>query len=99
MFMNMPKFSSNTAFWPGSAQVAALGCLAGLLVISADLQAQPIPVSNHSFESQVVNPVFFVDPRIDSWQKAPQPGYFTNSPQLTWDQTVGMFIGTPPFSA
>jgi len=74
--------------------------VSAVLALSAclSLQAQPIPVSNYSFESQVVNPIFFVDSRTDNWQKTPQPGWFTPTPQLTWDQTVGMFIGTPPFS-
>jgi len=70
----------------------------GLALQTASINAQPITVANHSFESQLVNPFFFIDTRIDNWQKAPQPGYFTNSPQLSWDQTAGMFIGTPPFS-
>ena len=77
---------------------AAVGAVA-LVVCLNPLHAQPILVSNYSFESQVVNPVFFVDNRTDNWQKTPQPGWFVPSPQLTWDQTVGMFIGTPPFSA
>lgn len=69
--------------------------LISLLAVSNNLPAQPISVSNPSFESQAVNPIIFpVDFRVDSWQKAPQPGYFTNSPQLTWDQTVGLFNGT-----
>jgi hypothetical protein len=69
--------------------------LVSLLTADNNLRAQPISVSNPSFESQVVNPIIFpVDFRVDSWQKAPQPVYFTNSPQLTWDQTVGLFNGT-----
>jgi len=69
--------------------------LATLLARMSTLQAQPISVSNYSFESQLVNPMVFpVDFRLDSWQKAPKPGYFTDSPQLTWNQTVGMFNGT-----
>jgi hypothetical protein len=70
----------------------------GALVLAAGtsaLHAQPIAVSNYSFESQVVNPVIFpIDTRVDSWQRTPQPGWFVPSPQLTWDQTVGMFNGT-----
>jgi hypothetical protein len=78
--------------------VFAVGVLT-LILAPDSLRAQPITVGNASFESQVVNPLVFpVDFRLDNWQKAPQPSYFTNSPQLTWDQTVGMFNGTPPFS-
>lgn len=84
--------SSDRFFHP--YQSAALGAVA-LNVFLNSLHAQPITVSNYSFESQVVNPIIFpIDTRIDSWQKTPQPGWFTPSPQLTWDQTVGLFNGT-----
>lgn len=75
--------------------------ITALIAITAgvSLQAQPISVSNHSFESQLVSPVFFVDSRIDNWQKTPQPIWFTPTAQLTWEGTVGMFIGTPPFNS
>ena len=76
-------------------------CIVAAILSSASLgaKAQPIPVANHSFESQVVNPMFFVENRIDRWQKTPQPGWFTPSGQLqSWNQTAGMFIGTAPFS-
>src|SRR5262245_22313692 len=72
---------------------------ATVTLITVAAQGQAIPVPNGSFESRVVNPqVFPIDTRIDSWQKMPQPSFFTNSPQLTWDQTVGMFNGTPTYS-
>ena len=72
----------------------AVGALA-LAAGANTLLAQPVSISNYSFESQVVNYLVFpIDTRIDSWQKAPKPGYFTDSPQLTWDQTAGMFNGT-----
>jgi hypothetical protein len=73
-------------------------CGIGLFVAAtthSTLPAQPIPVANPSFESQVVFPFIFpVDFRIDAWQKAPKPGYFTDTPELGWDQTVGLFNGT-----
>lgn len=68
--------------------------------VSRSAVAQPITVANHSFESQLVSPIFFVDNRIDGWQKTPQPGWFTPVGQLqNWDQTAGLFIGTPGFSS
>ena len=72
--------------------IAVLALTAGVLTV----QAQPIVVANYSFESQVVNPFgpIPIDTRIDNWQRTPQPGWFVPSPQLTWDQTVGMFNGT-----
>jgi len=78
---------------------SSLAVTAILFSLGQTLMAQPITVANSSFESQVVSPLFGVDSRTDSWQKAPQPSFFTNSPQLSWEQTVGMFIGTPPFSS
>lgn len=77
-------------------------CIAAAILAGAvpSANAQPITVANHSFESQLVNPMFFVDNRIDGWQKTPQPGWFTPVGQLqSWDQTAGMFIGTPGFSS
>ncbi len=72
---------------------------AGVLLLACwitPLPAQPISVANPSFESQIVNPFPFpVDFRVDNWQKPPKPDYFTDSPQLTWDQTVGLFINPP----
>ena len=94
-FLSATCAAAKRRFYPLTAVAAGL---APIFVAGSTLQAQPINVPNSSFESQVVNPVFYVDSRIDSWQKAPKPGYFTDSPQLTWDQTVGIFIGTPPFS-
>lgn len=63
-----------------------------LTVTVLSVQAQPIAVSNYSFESQVAA---FVDFRIDNWQHTPAPAWFQPSGQLTsWEQTVGMFNGT-----
>lgn len=92
--MKTPSLNQNR-FAIGSALAAVTICC-----LSQTVKAQPIAVANHSFESQVVNPMFFVDNRIDRWQKTPQPGWFAPSGQLqSWDQTAGMFIGTAPFSS
>lgn len=86
-------FTIKTAKLPASV----LGITVVLAAMAGALQAQPIPVSNPSFESQVVNPnVFPVDFRIDSWQKLPNPGY-PESGEFTWDQTAGMFMDTNPY--
>jgi hypothetical protein len=92
--MKTPSLN-HTRITIGSALAAATICC-----LNQTVNAQPITVANHSFESQVVNPMFFVDNRIDHWQKTPQPGWFTPVGQLqSWDQTAGMFIGTPGFSS
>lgn len=91
--MKTPSLNQ-TCFAVRSALAAVAICC-----LSQSVEAQPIPVANHSFESQIVNPMFFVENRIDRWQKTPQPGWFAPSGQLqSWDQTAGMFIGTAPFS-
>jgi hypothetical protein len=80
-------------------QVRAVGISAGVLAMALAVQAQPIPVSNHSFESQVINPEvppFVVGFNIDSWQKLPNPGY-PEGGEFTWDQTAGMFMDTNPY--
>jgi hypothetical protein len=45
-------------------------------------------IPNHSFESQVTP---FADPRVDSWQKAPQPGTFDTNVFGAWENLVGVF--------
>jgi hypothetical protein len=57
--------------------------------------AAAIPVPNASFESPV--PPFGIGFDIDSWEKEPNPGYFVDTPQLTWYQTVGNFYDTNPY--
>ena len=70
--------------------------VAGFVSIVASaftLQAQTISVPNGSFESQMAGPPFFADPRVDSWQKAPKPGYFNEQAiGITWDQTAGVYL-------
>ncbi|HEV8541055.1 MAG TPA: hypothetical protein VGR78_01575 [Verrucomicrobiae bacterium] len=58
--------------------------------------SETIAVPNFSFESQ---PTQFVDPRIDAWQKPPQPpGYDTNIFHA-WDNLSGVFINPPSTNA
>jgi hypothetical protein len=53
-------------------------------------------VPNGSFESPETS---FADPRLDDWQKAPQPAWYQGGPDHPWDQLVGQFLNTPPGSA
>jgi hypothetical protein len=48
-----------------------------------------IHVPNYSFESP---PTPFADPRIDSWQKAPQPATFDPNIFGPWDNLAGVFL-------
>ena len=83
--MKIRMFSGKTLSPSNVAVVALAGC-------AMSLQAQSIPVSNYSFESQVTQ---FIDSRIDNWQHTPVPVWFQPQGQLTsWDQTVSMFNGT-----
>ena len=70
-------------------------CLSALAGI---VEGAAITVPNFSFESQSgVGQPFGVNINIDSWQKNPKPGYFVDSAQLQWIQTVGAFVDTNPY--
>jgi hypothetical protein len=60
------------------------------------LPAATIYVPNGSFESPAT---LFVDPRIDSWQKAPQPASFDTNLFGVWDNLAGVFLNTAPTNA
>src|SRR5579859_2784852 len=53
-------------------------------------------VPNGSFESQ---PTQFADPRIDAWQKTPQPGTFDTNIFGEWFNLNGVFANTSPTNA
>ena len=53
-------------------------------------------IPNFSFES-VATP--FADPRIDSWQKTPQPSTFDTNIFGAWDNLAGVFQNTAPTNA
>ena len=80
---------------------AALG-LVCILSTSGILQAQPIFVPNHSFESQSAEGYpFGANPSVDSWQKIAEPGYYTpvfGNSVPPWYATAGAFVGTAPNS-
>jgi len=63
--------------------------------------AQAINVPNGSFESQSgVGYPFGVNIFLDSWQKAPKPGYFDYIEEnfgFYWVQTAGAFVDTNPY--
>ncbi|HEX7859275.1 MAG TPA: hypothetical protein VF773_03035 [Verrucomicrobiae bacterium] len=51
---------------------------------------------NNSFESPDTD---FADPRMDGWQKAPQPAWYPSGSEFPWEQLVGQFLNTPRGSA
>src|SRR5262249_24992493 len=55
-----------------------------------------IGIPNFSFESVATQ---FADPRIDAWQKAPQPSTFDTNIFGTWDNLAGGFLNTAPTNA
>ena len=71
--------------------------LAVLAVGSAASVAASIPVPNGSFESQLAPVNYpYITTLIDSWQKAPKPGWFDEAATgIYWDQTAGLFQNTP----
>ncbi len=70
--------------------------LSALLASNGALQAGNLYVPNFSFESQ---PTPFVDPRVDSWQKPPQPGTFDTNVFGAWTNLAGVFLNTPATNA
>ncbi len=70
---------------------------AGLLGLTGSVQAQLVGIANPSFESPGVSPITGVSTEITSWNKLPQPDYFTpvNFPGLTWDSVAGIFGNAP----
>lgn len=67
-----------------------------LLAMSGTLLAGTLFVPNFSFESQVTP---FADPRVDSWQKAPQPPTFDTNVFGAWDNLAGVFGNAPSTNA
>lgn len=68
-----------------------------LLVSTATLAAaESLAVRNFSFELPATT---FVDPRVESWNKTPQPDWFVPQGGVTWDQLSGVFANTAPGSA
>ena len=53
-------------------------------------------IPNNSFESPDTE---FANPRIDGWQKAPEPAWYQGGNGFPWDQLVGQFLNTPPGSS
>ncbi len=63
------------------------------VITAFSVNATDIPVANGSFELPSTT---FVDPRVDSWTKTPQPDWFDPSLTggITWDQMTGVFANT-----
>src|SRR5580765_7571772 len=68
------------------------GIVLGLSFAIANSAASEIALPNSSFESQ---PTQFVDPRIDFWQKAPQPPTFDTNRLGAWENLAGLFVNPP----
>jgi len=66
------------------------------LALAGTLCAANVYVPNFSFESPSTA---FVDPRIDSWQKAPQPATFDTNVFGAWDNLAGVFVNPAPPNA
>src|SRR5260370_13231365 len=63
------------------------GLIAANLLVAASCWAGNLYVPNFSFESPGTQ---FADPRIDSWQKAPQPSTFDPNTFASWDNLIGV---------
>src|SRR5437660_1598251 len=70
--------------------------LIALLGMTGTMRAGTLSVPNFSFESQVTP---FADPRVDSWQKPPQPGTFDTNVFGPWENLAGVFVNAPATNA
>ena len=70
--------------------------LVSLGAIAGSVQAGNLYVPNASFESQ---PTPFADPRIDAWQKPPQPATFDTNVFGDWFNLSGVFANAPSTNA
>jgi len=80
-------------------QMILLGAL--IMSVLPAISAGPIHlgsihVPNASFESPATD---FADPRMDGWQKAPEPAWYQGGNGFPWDQLVGQFRNTPAGSS
>lgn len=70
-----------------------LGMLFVLSVPLSSVQAGPITVPNHSFESPTT---FFVTLNLDGWQRTPEPTWWNTNTSGGWDTLIGFFKNTAP---
>src|SRR6185369_598687 len=69
---------------------------AATMLLGSSAFAREISVPNGSFESPQTP---LADPRIDLWQKAPQPPGFDPNTSGPWDNLVGVFVNPPSTNA
>lgn len=88
---------------PSSKFVRA--AVVGALIVAAGicpLQAQPIAVPNHSFESQSASGFpFDTNPFLDSWQKIAEPSFYGpafGNFGIPWYGTAGGFVNASVFN-
>ncbi len=74
-----------------SARKAVHFILLLLTAWTVAVQAGAVIVPNGSFESPKTP---FADPRMDGWQKAPEPAWYMGGGGFPWDQLVGQFLNT-----
>lgn len=78
------------------ASAALLLWLSGLTLLALQSHAGNLYVPNASFESQ---PTPFADPRVDFWQKPPQPPGFDTNTFGAWENLAGVFANAPSTNA
>jgi len=74
--------------YPRLTKILAIS-FAALLGVPASLYAGNLYIPNSSFESTATQ---FADPRVDSWEKAPQPSTFDTNTFGAWDNLAGVFL-------
>lgn len=74
----------------------ALMAAGGSHLVAGPIHTGRVHVPNASFESPATD---FADPRMDDWQKAPEPAWYQGGNGFPWEQLVGQFLNTPTGSS
>src|SRR5688500_15187525 len=79
-------------FSPARGAKALVGSVF-VTIFAFNLAAGPIHtggiwVPNHSFEAPRTE---FADPRMDGWEKAPEPAWYQGGGGFPWEQLMGQF--------
>ena len=76
----------------GGHLLSLIASLAALTSWAGTLQAATLHVPNGSFETPVTD---FADPRMDAWQKSPQPFWYDDQGGFfPWAYVMGQFLNT-----
>ncbi|HWX23167.1 MAG TPA: hypothetical protein VN578_24965 [Candidatus Binatia bacterium] len=95
--VNVPAVKTNDAWAAKNIGIqfqstVAPNLIGGVWDLDKVRLTETIDIPNFSFESPATA---FADPRVDSWQKPPQPDTFDTNIFGAWDNLAGVFLNAP----